>query len=343
MALPYPVPRTPYSVTLRCRGGRGGRQTPPGRRRSTALPSPPRPVPDDLLQSHGRYPFSAIVDREPYDWPGGRRLAFYVGVNLEVFSFGEGAGPELGGPKGSPDVMNYAWRDYGNRVGVWRLLDVLDDLEIPAVALANSQVLEQAPGVVEAFRERGGEVVAHGRTNAEKPGTFSERDEARLIADATDALAAGGERPLGWLAPHISESETTPDLLAEAGYEYLLDWAHDDQPVWMATRAGRLLSVPYPQELNDLPQVVHRGVTGRQFGDMVEDALGTFLREAEARPVVMGVALHPYLMGQPHRAPHLRRALEAVRERGGDALWATTPGAISAHVRSLDVDVPAPE
>ena len=254
-----------------------------------------------------------------------------------MFSFGGGAGPELGGPKGSPDVMNYAWRDYGNRVGVWRILEILDDLEIPAVALANSEVLEQAPGVVEAFRERGGEVVAHGRTNAEKPGTFAERDEARLIADATGALTDGDRRPLGWLAPHISESETTPDLLAEAGYEYLLDWAHDDQPVWMETRAGRLLSVPYPQELNDLPQVVHRGVTGRQFGGMVVDPFGQFRREAERRPVVMGVAVHPYLMGQPHRAPHLRRALEHVRDRADGAVWFTTPGEINAHVRALDL------
>ncbi len=201
-------------------------------------------MPSPLLASHGRYDYSAIPDREPYDWPGGRRLAFYVGVNLEVFSFGEGEGPELGGPKASPDVMNYAWRDYGNRVGVWRILEVLDDLEIPAVGLANSQMIGQAPGVVEASRQRGGEVVAHGRTNAEKPGAFAERDEARLIADATDALTDGGERPLGWLAPHISESKATPDLLAEAGYEYLLDWAHDDQPVWMDTRGGRILSVP---------------------------------------------------------------------------------------------------
>ena len=297
-------------------------------------------MPDDLLSGHGRYPFSAIPDREPYDWPGGKRLAFYVGVNLEVFSFGEGAGPELGGPKGQPDVMNYAWRDYGNRVGVWRLLEILDDLEIPAVALANSQMTEQAPGVVEAFRQRGGEVVAHGRTNAEKPGASAPRDEARLIADATEALTSGETRPLGWLAPHISESKKTPDLLAEAGYEYLLDWAMDDQPVWMDTEGGRILSVPYPQELNDLPQIVHRGATGRQFGDMVIDAFGQFRREAQARPVVMGVALHPYLVGQPHRAPHLRRALEHVREHAGDAVWVTTPGAINAHVRTLSTPLP---
>lgn len=292
-------------------------------------------MPSTLLQSHGRYDYSAIPDREPYDWPDGRRLAFYVGINLEVFSFGEGEGPELGGPKAQPDVMNYAWRDYGNRVGVWRMLEILDSLEIPAVALANSQMVEQAPGVVEAFRQRGGEVVAHGRTNAEKPGSFAERDEARLIADATDALSDGRDRPLGWLAPHISESKNTPDLLAEAGYEYLLDWAHDDQPVWLDTRGGRILSVPYPQELNDLPQIVHRGVTGRQFGDMIGDAFGTFRREAERRPVVMGVALHPYLMGQPHRAPHLRRALESIRDQADDAVWMTTPGAINAHVRAL--------
>ncbi len=289
-------------------------------------------MPAPLLTDHGRYGYSAIVDRPAYDWPDGKRLAFYVAVNLEVFSFGEGEGPELGGPKEQPDVMNYAWRDYGNRVGVWRLLDILDDLEIPAVALPNSALAEHAPRILDAFRERGGEIVAHGRTNAEKPGSFSERDEARLIADTTEALTTGGTRPLGWLAPHISESRHTPDLLQEAGYTHLMDWAHDDQPVWMTTRGGRILSVPYPQELNDLPQIVHRGIEARQFGDMIGDAYDTFERESEARPVVMGVALHPYLMGQPHRAPHLRRALETIKERAGDGVWFTTPGAISAHL-----------
>ncbi len=101
----------------------------------------------------------------------------------------------------------------------------------------------------------------------------------------------------------------------------------------MTTRGGRILSVPYPQELNDLPQIVHRGIEARPFGDMIIDAFGTFRREAERRPVVTGVALHPYLMGQPHRAPHLRRALEHVREHAGDAVWFATPGAINAHVR----------
>ena len=255
-------------------------------------------MPAPLLQNHGRYEFSAIPDRPVFDWPGDAPIAFYVGVNLEVFSFGEGAGPELGGPKGSPDVMNFAWRDYGNRVGVWRLLDILDELEIPAVALANGEILEQAPGVVEAFRERGGEVVAHGRTNAEKPGSFAPRDEARLIAEVTESLTVksngdGEDRPLGWLAPHISESQAAPDLLAAAGYEYLLDWAMDDQSVWINVGGegdggrgvdGCLLPVPYPQELNDLPQVVHRGVTGRQFPEDPVSGVTVAARFREVAP-----------------------------------------------------------
>ena len=289
------------------------------------------------LRKHGRYDYSDITLRPDYAWPGGRRLAVYFGVNVEVFAFGEGLGAELapGGPQ--PDILNYAWRDYGNRVGLPRLRAMFDRLGLACTVLANSDTYAEAPGLIESFRARGDEIAGHGRTNAERQGTLPEAEEAALIAEATRVLTQNeGRAPKGWLGPWISQSDVTPDLLAEAGYAYLLDWCHDDQPVWMTTRHGQILSIPYPQELNDIPQIVGRKREGREFADMVIDAFDTLLAESAERPLVMGIALHGYLMGQAHRAPHLERAIRHMLDRGGDRVWMTTAGAICDHVTGLE-------
>ncbi len=286
------------------------------------------------LPNHARYSFSPIRERPKFSWPEGRTLAVYLGMNLECFSFGEGLGAELapGGPQ--PDVLNYAWRDYGNRVGVWRMIDLFDRVSMPCTVLANSLMYEEAPGVVEAFRARGDEIAGHGRTNAERQGTLSEDQERNLIREATETLTRHeGIAPKGWLGPWISQSARTPDLLQEAGYDYLLDWCHDDQPVWMSTRSGRILSVPYPQELNDIPQIVARKREGADFSDMVIDAFDVMLAESKQWPLVMGIALHPYLMGHPHRIKHLERALKYIVERSGNTVWLTTAGGINDHYR----------
>ncbi|WP_299484171.1 polysaccharide deacetylase family protein [uncultured Roseibium sp.] len=284
---------------------------------------------------HGRYEFSQIHDRPDYAWPDGKRLAVYLGMNLEVFSFGEGLGAELapGGPQ--PDILNYAWRDYGNRVGAPRMLRLFDRLQLPCTALVNSEVYTEAPGLAEAFAARGDEIAGHGRTNSERQGTLTEDGERALIEQATSVLTAhGGQIPKGWLGPWISQSHVTPDLLQEAGYQYLLDWCHDDQPTWMTTRSGRILSIPYPQELNDIPQIVGRKREGYEFADMIVDAFDVLLEEARTRPLVMGIALHGYLMGHPHRIKHLERALRHMQANSGDLVWWTTAGAINDHIRS---------
>ncbi len=285
-------------------------------------------------RSHGRYPYSPITQRPVYDWPEGKRLAVYVGLNLEWFSFGEGLGAELapGGPQ--PDVLNYAWRDYGNRVGVFRLAELFAALELPVSLLINSQMIEEAPQAVDAFRDA--ELVGHGRTNSERQGTLSEAEEAALIAETSAAIQKhSGTRPRGWLGPWISQSPLTPDLLQEAGYSYLLDWCHDDQPVWMQTRAGRILSVPYPQELNDIPQIVARKREGTDFADMIIDAFEVMRRECDRRPLVMGIALHPYIVGWPHRFKHLSRALRTLKADADERVWFTTAGAIADHAATL--------
>jgi allantoinase len=279
---------------------------------------------------HGRYAYSALPHRPVYDWPGGKRLAVYLALNLEGFDFGRGLGAELapGGPQ--PDVLNYAWRDWGNRVGAWRVKDTLDALGLPASVLVNSRLYAHCPGLIEAFRARGDEIVGHGRTNSERQGDLDEAGERALIAEASAILAEQeGQAPKGWLGPWISQSRNTPDLLVEAGYRYLLDWCHDDQPTWFATRdGGRILAVPYPQELNDIPAIVARKETGQQFADALVDAFDEMLEQSRNAPLVMGIALHPYIVGQPHRLRPLRRALAHIAAHRDD-IWLTTAGAIA--------------
>ncbi len=283
------------------------------------------------MNHHGRYDYSPIRGRPRYLWPNGTGLAVYIAVNLEHFSFGEGLGAELapGGPQ--PDVLNYAWRDYGNRVGAWRLLDLLDQLQLPASVLINSEIYSGAPGLAEAFRARGDEFVGHGRTNSERQGVLGEAQEAALIAEATAAIARHeGTPPKGWLGPWISQSRTTPDLLAEAGYAYLLDWCMDDQPIFMRTRNGRILALPYPQEINDIPMIVGRKIEGPAFAQMIVDHFDEMLEQSAHQPLVMGIALHPYIVGQPHRLRYLRGALAHITARR-DQIWLTRAGDIAAH------------
>ncbi len=180
------------------------------------------------LPHHGRYEYVPIIGRSDYSWPEGRRLAVYLGVNYEVFAFGDGMGATLAPSKTDPDVMNFAWRDYGNRVGAWRFMEMFDRLELKTTALVNSAIITRCPGLGEACRDRGDEIAAHGRTNAQAEGHMNEDEERSMIARTLEEFAAIGVRPHGWLGPWISESQNTPDLLEEAGFGYVLDWARDD-------------------------------------------------------------------------------------------------------------------
>ncbi|NMJ44266.1 polysaccharide deacetylase family protein [Roseomonas sp. JC162] len=289
-----------------------------------------------MLPTHGRYDYHPWPTRRAYAWPGDARLAVYLGVNLEHFAFGEGLGAELapGGPH--PDVLNFAWRDYGNRVGAWRLIELLDEFALPATVLLNSAMYDYAPALVAAHRARGDEIAGHGRTNSERQSVLPEEEERRLIAESTAAiLRHEGRAPRGWLSPWIAESHATPDLLAEAGYAYTLNWCADDAPIWMRTSSGRLLAIPYPQEINDVPAIVARKDAASQFADMIVDDFEERLRQVrDGLPQVMGIALHPYLVGQPHRLRPLRRALTHLSACRG-VVWITTAGGVLDHVATL--------
>ncbi len=287
------------------------------------------------LSGHDRYDYSPLSARPDYAWPGGRRLAVCICNNIEVFAFLEGLGSDSAVVGAPQSTRNYAWRDYGNRVGQWYLFDLLDDLGLPASHNLNSLVPEHCPAIAERIRARGDEVIGHGRSNAERQDTLSEAEEARLIAEATEGLTRHfGQRPEGWLGPYLAQSAVTLDLLAEAGYSYVLDWPADDQPFWMRTRAGPILSVPYSIEVNDSPALVFRQHSAREFEAMMIDQFYEMLVQSARRPLVYTTVIHPFVIGQPFRLRALRRALEHIL-RHREQIWLTTPGEIARYCAGL--------
>jgi len=232
---------------------------------------------------------------------------------------------------GQQTTRNWAWRDYGNRIGNWRLFEILDQLKLPATILLNSSVCYNYPEIVDKIKARGDDVVGHGRTNAELLRGMWEDDEARAIQECTDIIAKHvGVRPTGWMGPGALESNVTPDLLKEAGYTHLLDWPFDDQPIWMQTRAGPLLSVPYPMELNDAGTLAHRDHTGREFADMIVDQFEEMLEQSERHPLVFALSLHGFIVGQPFRLRPLRQAIRhCVEHKARDRVWYTRAGDIA--------------
>jgi peptidoglycan/xylan/chitin deacetylase (PgdA/CDA1 family) len=292
----------------------------------------------DPLPTHSRFDYSAIIHRPFYRWPNGAGLAVYIGFNIEHFAFGEGLGAKLGPACPEPDVLNYAWREYGNRVGAWRCLELFGTLAVPTGVLANTALYDHCPELIAACVARGDELIGHGHTNARQQGTLSEPEEFALLRHCRERmLEKSGQAPNGWLSPWISESRVTPDLLAESGYRYTLNWSHDDQPVPMRTRSGKTLwSIPYPQEVNDIPMIVARQMDGKDFAQLIVDNFDEMLEQSRRQPLVMGIALHPYLVGQPYRLRHLRRALEHLaRARDLGDIWFTTPGGICDYIDTL--------
>jgi hypothetical protein len=290
------------------------------------------------LPRHERFDYSPIVDRALFSWPMGEGLAVYIGFNVEHFAFGEGLGPALVPAVPEPDVLNHAWREYALRVGAWRCIELFDDLALPTAALINTALYDHCPALVHAFTRRGDELVAHGHTNSQRQALLSEEDERSLIVSCRERIAReSGQDSAGWLSPWLSESGVTSDLLAEAGYRYTLNWCHDDQPTRVDTRSGtRLWAIPYPEEVNDIPAMLVGRMEPRAFAQLIIDQFEEMLRQSRHQPLVMGIALHAYLAGQPHRLLHLRRAFEHIaRAREQGRIWFTTPGAIAQHMDAV--------
>ena len=293
------------------------------------------------IRQHGRYQYSPIFNRPIYTWPDKKKLAFYIALNIEHFSFGEGLGHTPTNPGPQPDVRNFAWRDYGLRVGIWRIFDLLDELGLPACHLMNSSIYDYAPEIPQRIRQRGDEFVGHGRTNSEQQSDYSEDDERTLINDVVSVFKRHEGKGLdGWMGPWISESEVTPDLLKEAGCSYIMDWPCDDQPIWMKTRSGPLLSIPYHIEINDSPSQLTRRHTANEFSEITIAHFDEMLLQSQSQPLVFSLALHTFVVGQPYRLAGLRKILNHILNHPeADKVWCTRPGEIADHVSALPLGI----
>lgn len=286
---------------------------------------------------HDLYPYSAMPDRAPLAWPGGARLAFAPVVYLEHWELDPPAGalrdPRFIDPFGDfrPDYRSYTWREYGARVGIFRVFEVLDRHGLTATVAANARALERYPALVAECRRRGWEFAAHG-THATRmvSSTMGEDEQRALIADSVAAVErATGQRPEGWISQDFGQSPQTPQLLAEAGLRYLADWPNDDQPYRMTTTPP-ILVIPCQSELDDVQLLWHRRVLTPRYPTLVEEAASVLCGEG-GRSLQLGI--HPWLIGMPHRIRYLDEALGRLGRLG--AVWTTTLGGIAGHLGTL--------
>lgn len=287
-----------------------------------------------MLTRQTRYDYSPITDRPDFSWPGGKRLAVYFVMGVEDYNFGPGMTEDIfpGAPK--PDYVNTSWRDYGNRVGAFRLIDRCEELGVPLSILLNTAVYDSAPSLTDHARAKGCEIVGHGVSNSDTLAEMSPEDEAAYLeAVATRIEEQEGARPGGWSSPWLAQTESTVDLLKEAGYRYLMDLRLDDQPVWLSTRSGPLLSLPYALELNDSTTLIGRQADAEAFGQMIRDEFDELRMAAKTVPLVMSVVVHSFISGQPFRLAALTRALRHIAA-GHEDVWLTTPNQIAAHIEA---------
>jgi peptidoglycan/xylan/chitin deacetylase (PgdA/CDA1 family) len=291
-----------------------------------------RPGPDHALYPHGLLP-----DRTPLRWPNDARVALVVFLYFETW--------EIDPPQGSvydkrhdgvigglfPNYKTYSQYEYGNRVGMVRVLDLIDRHRLPVTVAANAGACEKYPYLVGQFRERGFEFAAHGSFATRMLSSqMGEPEEHAAIAASLDTIArATGTRPRGWIGQDYGESAVTPRLLAAAGLDYVADWGNDDQPYVLQT-APPLLSIPNQAEWDDVQMIWHRKVHPAIWRDTLLEAFGQLHADGRASGTVFGLHIHPWLIGQPHRIA----TLEAVVDRIAAApdVWRTTAGGVADHV-----------
>ena len=270
-----------------------------------------------------RLAYSAIKDRTPLSLPGGARLAVWVIVNVEEWNPQETMPrtvltPPAGGSP-MPDIPNWAWHEYGNRVGFWRMLEVFDRFNIRAALAINGSAIHAYEPIARAAHERGWEFVGHGfgQKNMQKV-----PDERADIAKTTEAIRAfTGRRPRGWLGPGLTETWDTPDILAEEGYDYVCDWVLDDQPIVLNTRGRSLVSVPYTQECNDVAMMLIQHHRAAEFYERTIDQFEQIYADAGDSARVMAISVHPYITGAPHRTKYFRRIFETIHKRRDVLFW----------------------
>jgi allantoinase len=288
------------------------------------------------MRRSNRYDDTFIHERRPFKWPGNKTLAVWIAPNVEVWHYdlpgGQAVSPNVANRV--PDVVNYAWREYGIRVGLWRLADVLDAAGVKATVALNSQFCETFPKAMDEMKKRGWEFMGHGTTNSESLQGLPIEKEREVIAHVLKTIEQStGRRPRGWLGTGLTETYNTLDILAEQGVTYCGDWNADDQPFALKVKTGKMFAIPYCMEINDIPLFIRKGYTGEQYYRSVMDQFETLYAESEKQPRVMGIPLHPMITGQPLRIRYLERALAEIKRH--ERVWfATGSEIIDAYERA---------
>jgi len=271
--------------------------------------------------THSFFPYRAITECGGVEWPRGARVAVWIIPNIEHFHL------DVGNP--APDVRNYSRRDYGNRVGVWRLMEVLERHGVRATVALNGEVVDCYPQIIEAANGLGWEFMGHGLTNSIVSAGMEYEHERRMIAETRDKIRQTGQKMRGWLGPGLTETWNTLGLLEEAGVEYVADWVNDDLPYKMN---GGLWSIPYTLELNDMPLFNNPSISIVDFERRIRDSFDVLYQEGGQIPRVMAIALHPFLIGVPHRIKYLDAALSYMVGHSG--VWFATGSEIIEACRS---------
>ncbi len=271
-----------------------------------------------------RYDYSPIVDRRPMKLPRGARVAVWTIVNVEEWDITQPMARTVLPPPGAggtriPDVPNFAWFEYGLRVGVWRLKDVLDRHRIKATVSLNGSVCTSYPRFMEAAVKAGWEMMGHSYIQRS---THMEEDQAGMIRKTIAAIKeAAGKPPRGWMGPGLTETWETPDLLAAEGIEYVCDWVNDDQPYEMRVKNGRLVSMPYTLEINDIPIFALQHHRAEELFQRAKDQFDTLYAEGAKNARIMAIAVHPYLSGVPHRIKYFDMIFRYIKKHKGVLFW----------------------
>ena len=287
---------------------------------------------------HDRYDWSMLTDRKPLVWPGGKRLAVWVNVGLQFFPLNQ-EGIPFKVPGGMtmpyPDLRHYTLRDYGNRVGIYRFFKAFDRYGIkPSIAM-NARLAERHPQLVRAVRDRGYEIICHGlHMDALHYGGMDPEQEKRQVSQSLETLRQiTGQSVRGWLSPAKNQSGLTPEILADHGIEYLCDWVNDELPYEFRTANGSLTAMPLSTELEDRFVLMNNLHTEQSWLEQVQDACEYLLTESkEQGGRMLSLAIHPWLLGQPHRIGVLEEALAYVSRQ--DSVWLASSGEIVDSYRS---------
>lgn len=286
-------------------------------------------------QEPGLYDYWPYRHRPRIRWPGDKKVAFWVAPNIEFYELHPPPNPQRKAwPRPLPDILNYSYRDHGNRVGHWRMLEAMDRCGIRGSVSLSVATCEHHPEVIQSGIERGWEFFAHGIYNTRYTYGMEEAQERAMIQDCIDTVQRHtGQRIRGYLAPALTHTTRTIDLIAEMGLWYTCDLFQDDQPQPLTTKAGRLISMPYSLEVNDHYAFNVFGQSGRQYADVLKRHFDTLLEEGEESGTVMCVPLHAYLIGRAHRIAPLVEAFEYITGHK-DEVWVTTAAEIAEYYLS---------